>query len=225
MYGCGEGALHPLFKAGWKGEQPVLPILEGGKTVLPMIHVRDLAAIVVRISEKKPEQKEYLAVDDGRCKQADIVKAVAQSLQDGSVTDMNTLQYLAWMSENDATTEGHLLPLQLSLKVRFSAKDALDIPWTSLSGFVANIAKVTEEFRVYRAITAMKVVFMGPPASGKSFYAALMSQEYAPTTFPQYVFVTLWPGTKCNTSSSGRSSKKWRRCRTSWVPVCAQPSQ
>jgi hypothetical protein len=37
--------------------------------------------------------------------------------------------------------------------------------------------KVTEEFRLYRAITAMKVVFMGPPASGKSFYAALMSQE------------------------------------------------
>jgi nucleoside-diphosphate-sugar epimerase len=36
----------------------VLPILEGGKTVLPMIHVRDLAAMVVRISEKKPEQKE-----------------------------------------------------------------------------------------------------------------------------------------------------------------------
>ena len=59
LYGCGEGALHPLFKAGWKGEQPVLPVLDGGKTVLPMIHVRDLAAIVVRISEKKPEQKEY----------------------------------------------------------------------------------------------------------------------------------------------------------------------
>ncbi len=58
LYGCGEGVLHPLFKAAWKGEQPVLPILEGGKTVLPMIHVRDLAAIVVKISEKKPEQKE-----------------------------------------------------------------------------------------------------------------------------------------------------------------------
>ncbi len=178
LYGCGEGVLHPLFKAGWKGEQPVLPVLDGGKTVLPMIHVRDLAAIVVRISEKKPEQKEYLAVDDGRCKQADIVKAIATSLQDGSVADMNTSQYLAWMSENDATTEGHLLPLQLHIKVRFSGKDALDIPWTSLSGFVANIQKVTEEFREYRAITAMKVVFMGPPASGKSFYASLMSQEY-----------------------------------------------
>jgi hypothetical protein len=53
------------------------------------------------------------------------------------------------MSENDATTEGHLLSMQLHLKARFSAKDALDIPWSSLSGFVANIAKVTEEFRVY----------------------------------------------------------------------------
>jgi adenylate kinase len=178
LYGCGEGVLHPLFKAGWKGEQPVLPILNGGKTVLPMIHVRDLAAIVVRISEKKPEQKEFLAVDDGRCKQADIVKAIASSLQDGSVVDMNTSQYLAWMSENDASTEGHLLHLQLHIKARFAAKDALDIPWTSLSGFVSNISKVTEEFRVYRSITAMKVVFMGPPASGKSFYAALMAQEY-----------------------------------------------
>jgi len=91
---------------------------------------------------------------------------------------MDTSQYLAWMSENDATTENHLLPLQLHLKARFSAKDALDVPWCSLSGFVANIAKVTEEFRIYRAITAMKVVFIGPPASGKSFYAAIMSQEY-----------------------------------------------
>jgi hypothetical protein len=35
----------------------------------------------------------YLAVDDGRCKQADIVKAIATSLQDGSVVDMNTSQY------------------------------------------------------------------------------------------------------------------------------------
>jgi hypothetical protein len=171
-YGCGEGVLHPLFKAGWKGEQPVLPVLEGGKTVLPMIHVRDLAAIVVRISEKKPEQKEYarrcrtrpcfcntlrmyLAVDDGRCKQADIVKAIASQLQDGSVVSMDTPQcvlpppaarqparnvrlicgrYLAWMSENDASTESHLLPLQLQLKARFSGKDALDVPWSCLSG-------------------------------------------------------------------------------------------
>ena len=31
---------------------------------------------------------------------------------------------------------------------------------------------------MYRAITAMKVVFIGPPASGKSYYAALMAQEY-----------------------------------------------
>jgi hypothetical protein len=46
------------------------------------------------------------------------------------------------MSENDASSEGHLLPLQLYLKARFSAKDALDVPWTALSGFVANIAKV-----------------------------------------------------------------------------------
>ena len=35
----------------------------------------------------------YLAVDDGRCKQADIVKAIATSLQDGAVVDMNTSQY------------------------------------------------------------------------------------------------------------------------------------
>ena len=89
------------------------------------------------------------------------------------------------MSENDATTENHLLPLQLHLKARFSAKDALDVPWCSLSGFVANIAKVTEEFRIYRAITAMKVVFIGPPASGKSYYAAIMSQEYAPVDLSQ----------------------------------------
>ena len=34
----------------------------------------------------------YLAVDDGRCKQADIVKAIASQLQDGSVVNMDTPQ-------------------------------------------------------------------------------------------------------------------------------------
>ena len=107
------------------------------------------------------------------------------------------------MSENDATTENHLLPLQLHLKARFSAKDALDVPWCSLSGFVANIAKVTEEFRIYRAITAMKVVFIGPPASGKSFFAAIMSQEYALADRSQQLSSSC-AGTRCSTSS-------WRR--------------
>lgn len=178
LYGCGEDILHPLFKCGWMGEDPVLPILDGGHKALPMLHVRDLASLVVRVSEKKPdEQQAFLAVDDGRCTVKSVVKSIATKLQNGETNVMNQDDYLGWMSKYDGF-HAHMLCLQMPIKIRFAGKDDLELPWHSQAGFVANADAVTEEFRESRSVTPLRVCILGPPSSGKTFYTTLVSQEY-----------------------------------------------
>ena len=61
-YGNGENILHWLFKQAWQGASS-LPIYGTGTNVIPLIHVRDLANIVLNVIDSKPKARYILAVD------------------------------------------------------------------------------------------------------------------------------------------------------------------
>ena len=54
--------LHWLFKQAWHGAAS-LPVYGTGSNVIPLIHVRDLASIVLNVLDSKPKRKYILAVD------------------------------------------------------------------------------------------------------------------------------------------------------------------
>ncbi len=54
VYGHGEDVLHALFKTAWLLKSPSLPVIGDGSNVIPMIHLSDLAAIVLRVLDSKP---------------------------------------------------------------------------------------------------------------------------------------------------------------------------
>ena len=65
-YGNGENMLHWLFKQAWHGAAS-LPVYGTGSNVIPLIHVRDLASIVLNVLDSKPKRKYILAVDQRYC--------------------------------------------------------------------------------------------------------------------------------------------------------------
>ena len=50
--------------------------------------------------------------------------------------------------------------------------------WHSLDGIKENIQKLNQEFNDKRGLKPVKVFISGPPASGKSFFAAKLSKHY-----------------------------------------------
>ncbi|KAF4678420.1 hypothetical protein FOZ62_010208, partial [Perkinsus olseni] len=67
------------------------------------------------------------------------------------------------------------------LDVRLQASDFLHHPeftWWSKQGPVAAIDKLIVEFCAWRNLRPLKLVLIGPPASGKTFYAAKIAESY-----------------------------------------------
>jgi adenylate kinase len=56
MYGKGEQILNEHFKKGWLQEPARLPYVGEGKNLVPTVHVVDLARMVKKVFESKPEK-------------------------------------------------------------------------------------------------------------------------------------------------------------------------
>jgi hypothetical protein len=151
LYGCGEGVLHSLFRCSWLGTHKTLPILGLGHNKVPMIHVSDMAGVVLSVAQKRPaEFSTVLAVDRGEICMGEVVKAISASLQSGEVKNVGTDEYLAFMTkENEPHI--HSVLLKLNIKMAFDRAEALGYgpeseAWVAGSGFVANIQKVLVYF-------------------------------------------------------------------------------
>ena len=184
LYGCGEGVLHSLFRCSWLPAEEVaedalslrrawrtekkLPILGSGANKIPMIHVSDLAGMVLELAKRRPEDiKSVLAVDKGEATLADCVSAVSKALQSGEVINLDPNQYLQFMTDFDEP-HVHSLLLQLNMKMTLANGELLgygeeETTWVSQSGFTENIERVVEEYRQWRNLQPVRVLFFGPP--------------------------------------------------------------
>ncbi len=151
LYGCGEGVLHSLFKCSWLGTHKTLPILGLGNNKVPMIHVSDLAGVVLAVAQKRPaEFSTVVAVDRGESCIGDVVKAISTSLQSGEVKNVGTDEYLAFMTQENEP-HIHAVLLGMNVKMSFDRAEALGYgleseAWVAGSGFIANIQKVCLSF-------------------------------------------------------------------------------
>ena len=72
-----------MLQAAWHGNLPRLPIFGDGSNVVPTIHVLDLGAIVLNLTDSRPKTRYILAVDDSHCSLAELVRTVSKNLGNG----------------------------------------------------------------------------------------------------------------------------------------------
>mmetsp|Transcript_38126 Transcript_38126/g.89864 ORF Transcript_38126/g.89864 Transcript_38126/m.89864 type:complete len:721 (+) Transcript_38126:162-2324(+) len=170
LYGCGEGVLHSLFKCSWLGTHKALPVLGTGANKIPMIHVADLAGMALALAKERPSEfNTVLAVDRGETTLKEVATAISKALQGGEVKECSEEEYLAFTTAQ-AEPHEHSILLQLNLQMSFVRGEALGYgeesdKWIAGSGLVENIDRVVTEYRDWRSLQPMRVLFHGPPAS------------------------------------------------------------
>lgn len=85
------------------------------------------------------------------------------------------------MKTSDAFKDPELTPEQeegLEEEEKEALLKSLKFPWHSEKGIVGNMEKLNKEFNEFRGLNPVKIFITGPPASGKSFYAAQLAKYY-----------------------------------------------
>ena len=182
-YGDGEDMLFGLMKFAW-GQQfnesvampmPIhaVPVIGDGENVVPMIHVRDLAQLLVSTLKGQMIDRFVMAVDKGNCKLNDMVEAVAKAFSNGQTKHVTPDQALTipWVSEK----------LIDYLTADISAVNELlgRVKMTNADGFIGSIEQVKGEFLNVRGVHPLRILVSGPPLSGKSYVASRISYRFS----------------------------------------------
>ena len=197
LYGKGEAILNDHFKKAWLQEPPRLPVVGSGSNLVPTIHVTDLARMVKKIYESKPERQYIFGIDNTKNPtQKQLVQAISNGIGTGLVQEAD-------IPLNFAKVHPNKTPLQLDLDWRkflllnikarpsslFVADEAPeeeggepagenDFPWHCKAGISANIQLVKEEFCKERGLKPFKISLTGKPCTGKSHFSKQLAQHY-----------------------------------------------
>nr|CDS23066.1 adenylate kinase 7 [Echinococcus granulosus] len=160
---------------GWLNK-PTLSVIGDGKNLIPTIHVKDLASIVFELLNLCPTTHYILAVDDGYNTLLEIVTAISEALTTGKVKHISIEE----AKQMDEFTQKHIdsLTLNLRLEAQF-VHENLPFKWVSENGMVTSIERVVKEFKLARGLLPIRICILGPPLSGKSKLAQLLSEYYS----------------------------------------------
>ncbi|KAH9280344.1 Adenylate kinase 7 [Echinococcus granulosus] len=174
-YGEENDVFHPFLKGGWLNK-PTLSVIGDGKNLIPTIHVKDLASIVFELLNLCPTTHYILAVDDGYNTLLEIVTAISEALTTGKVKHISIEE----AKQMDEFTQKHIdsLTLNLRLEAQF-VHENLPFKWVSENGMVTSIERVVKEFKLARGLLPIRICILGPPLSGKSKLAQLLSEYYS----------------------------------------------
>ncbi len=204
LYGKGECILNQHIKKAWLQEPPKLPFVGMGTNLVPAIHVTDLARIVKKIFENKPEKKYVLAIDANKKPiQKRLISAISDGIGMGLIESIEVPDVFKKHHAKKTPLQLDLdwrKPLLLNLRIKPSplfiapdpelneegeeaeadpdAPEVLEMDWHCKSGLAANIQVIKNEFCKVRGLKPIKICITGPPASGKTFYAKQLAEHY-----------------------------------------------
>lgn len=193
LYGKGEAILNSHFKQAWLQEPARLPIVGQGNNLVPTVHVTDLARMVKKVYESKPERQYIFGIDNTpKPKQKHLIMAISAGIGTGLVEQTDIPYQFPKVHPNKT-------PLQLDLNWRkfllmnIKAKpsslfvqegadeeggDGGDFAWHCKSGIAVNIQLVKDEFCKVRGLKPFKVSLSGKPCTGKSHFSERLAQHY-----------------------------------------------
>ncbi|KAI9097017.1 hypothetical protein DFS34DRAFT_650383 [Phlyctochytrium arcticum] len=171
-YHPGDSIFHYLFKTAWHNND--LVCYGDGSNLIPMIHLDDLCNIVVETVETTPSNKYMLAIDQSTNTLYDITKAVSDTLGTGKVRKVP--KEAALLNKDLPQLDYDMLSVNLRLEPGHVKE--MSFEWKYETGLLENLGQFIQEYKYALGLTPIKIVIHGPPASGKSFYAAKIAQFY-----------------------------------------------
>ncbi|VDO08861.1 unnamed protein product [Rodentolepis nana] len=174
VYGEENDIFHRFLKAGWLNSE-TLEVIEEGSNIIPTIYIADLASIIYETLNMCPTTHYVLAVDGGNNTQLDIVKAISKNLTTGKVKHISVEE--AKLNSGFTQKEIDNLTLDLRLEAQF-ARENMSFDWANEDGLVNSINKVVSEFKQARGLIPIRICVLGPPLSGKTKLALLLSDYY-----------------------------------------------
>jgi adenylate kinase len=182
-YGDGEELLFSLFRFAWslqynesvgiKSTVRSVPLIGDGENVVPMIHVRDLAQLMICTLKGQMIDRFVMAVDKGNCKFKDVAEAISKVFSSGHVEQITADHALTLpcITETliDYCTSDISAVNELFGRVRA----------TNAAGFVSSIEQLKTEFMDARGVHPLRILIAGPPLSGKSYVASRVSYRYS----------------------------------------------
>ncbi|XP_011694075.1 PREDICTED: adenylate kinase 7-like [Wasmannia auropunctata] len=171
-YGEEEGPIHYLFKMAWQNA-PFLPIFGKGRNKIPLLYVRDLAATVSSVLQNWPPMRYIVAVEQELISQSAIVKKISQGLTTGEVKSVSkevalSLPEVSQQIYDQMTVDLNIDPVYIIDRIRWH----FGMPFRD----VVNL--VIKEYKVVRNLRPVKIVVLGPPASGKTRVARYLAEHY-----------------------------------------------
>lgn len=192
LYGKGEAIFNSHIQKAWLQDPARLPYIGDGNNRLPTIHVTDLARMVKKIYESKPERKYIFAIDNNKKPtQKKLITAISNGIGTGLVESID-------IPENFKMAHPKMTPIQVDLDWKKSllldlyvtpsslfikdekegggeeaegeGGEVLELNWHCKAGMAVNIQLVKDEFAKERKLKPVKIFITGPPCSGKSFF-------------------------------------------------------
>jgi adenylate kinase len=176
-----------------------LPYVGDGDNLLPTIHVTDLARMVKAVFEKKPNRKYIFAIDNNKKPtQKKLIAAISNGIGTGLIESIDVPETFKKAHPQQTPIQLDLdwkKSLLLDLKVTPSSLfikssdpqkpaeggeedgeggddgDLIEMDWLCKPGLPEKIDLVKAEFAKERNLRPVKILIMGPPCAGKSFYS------------------------------------------------------
>lgn len=201
-YGNGEEAFLGLMKAAWQTKDTLRVIGDGGN-FLPLVHVRDCARLVRHVLQIRPSLEYHVAVDRGDVTQRALIRGVAEhyrlpytptsvSVAEALLAELADIMTMdlrlepsplmgSWNYTDGTVTlaPGKLALLSLGASLPRGDATSSSFRWWCEEGFLANMEKVSEEFRLWRQLDPVHICIIGPPGSAAGRVGAEVAKHYA----------------------------------------------
>ena len=187
IYGYGEDFFFDYFRKSWLGGVEYFPIRGNGYNYIPTIHILDLAHIIKRIMDLKPDIKYIFACDKTKNPfMRNIISSITNNI--GGIDIKPIKEYN--IDEMEIINYGELkinLPMKtspfLNDEKRVMGESLEDynkriFNWHCEGGIEENITLLIKEFKLYRDIKPVRIIINGPPSSGKMTIAKILSEKY-----------------------------------------------
>ncbi|KOC66213.1 Adenylate kinase 7 [Habropoda laboriosa] len=171
-YGDEQSSLHHLFKMAWQNS-PFLPIFGKGNNKIPLLHVRDLISVILDVLQNWPPLRYIVAAEQEPTSQTNIVKKISRALSTGKVKKI---------AEEEAFLLPEITQRTFDLMMMNLIVDPVyitdRISWHLDAPFRDNINAIVKEYKAARNLQPIRIIVLGPPASGKTKIARHLADHY-----------------------------------------------